>query len=421
MPQPASRHRAISDPLTSGRGVAPNRARSGSLRVLLLLVCLTAAVPLFAQGPPADEPNGDLSEAQRAFLAEPAAVDGGSAVTVPEHSVLCVDGDAEGYSCERVDLLAHLPLNTIGGGSGADLWGWTDPMTGKEYALMGLTNGTAFVDISDPEEPVHLGNLPTHTVNSTWRDIKTYGNYAYIVSEASGHGLQIFDLTELRSVTTPPVTFTETAHYPGFGRAHNVVLDEATGFAYAVGSRENSAPFEACSGGLHMIDLSNPTAPTFAGCFSADGYTHDAQCVVYHGTDSEHDGAEICFASNEDTLTIVDVTDKGSPQQLSRTSYTGVGYTHQGWLTEDHKYFLLDDELDESNFGHNTRTYIWDLADLEAPSVLGTYTGPVASSDHNQYVKGRYVYQANYKSGLRILSLDDVGSGSLTEVAHFDI
>lgn len=405
----------------------PWRRGAAPLVAALMLLALLPAAGL-AQGAAAElvagAEAGDLSAAQRALLADLAAVGDpaeGGATTVPEHAHPCVDGDAEGFPCQRVDLLAHLPLDTIGGGGGNDLWGWTDPKTGKEYALMGLTNGTAFVDISDPENPVYLGNLPTHTVDSTWRDIKTYQNWAYIVSEASGHGLQIFDLTKLRSVVSPPVTFVETGHYGGFGRAHNVVLDEETGFAYAVGSRESTAPFEACAGGLHMIDLSVPTAPTFAGCFSSDGYTHDAQCVVYHGPDTEHDGAEICFASNEDTLTIVDVSDKGNPLQLSRTPYAGAGYTHQGWLTEDHAYFLLDDELDESNFGHNTRTYIWDLTDLETPTVLDTYTGPVPSSDHNQYVKDGYAYQANYRSGLRILSLEDVAAGVLTEVAFFDI
>ncbi len=326
----------------------------------------------------------------------------------------CVDGFAGPYPCERVDLAAHLPLSAIGGGSGTDVWGWTDPLTGSEYALMGRSNGTAFVDVTDPENPVYLGNLPTHTFATSWRDIKVHQNHAYVVADlAGGHGLQVFDLTELRAVANPPVTFSETAHYAGFGSAHNVVINEQSGFAYAVGGD--------CSGGLHMIDLQDPLAPQFAGCFADDGYTHDAQCVDYAGPDPDHAGREICFNSNEDTLTIVDVTDKSAPAQLSRTTYAGSGYAHQGWLTDDHAYFLLDDELDESSFGHNTRTRIWDVRDLDAPLVIGAYDGPLPSIDHNQYVHDGYLYQANYTSGLRILDLDDVAAGSLVEVAHFDI
>ena len=170
-----------------------------------------------------------------------------------------------------------------------------------------------------------------------------------------------------------------------------------------------------------MVDIRTPTVPTLAGCFSSDGYTHDAQCVVYNGPDVAHVGQEICFNSNEDTMTIVDVTNKSAPIQLSRTGYSGDGYTHQAWLTEDQRYLLVDDELDESNFGHNTYTYVWDVADLEAPLLLGHFTSPTPAIDHNQYVKNNVVFQANYRSGLRILRLDDLANAQLSQVGYFDI
>ena len=138
--------------------------------------------------------------------------------------------------------------------------------------------------------------------------------------------------------------------------------------------------------------------------------------------DTAHQGKEICFNSNEDTITIVDVTDKANPVQLSRTGYAGVGYTHQGWLTEDQAHFLLDDELDERDFGHPTRTRIFDVSDLDSPLVAGYFDNPNTSAiDHNQYVKGNLAYQANYRSGLRILEASNVAGGILSEVAYFDI
>jgi choice-of-anchor B domain-containing protein len=226
--------------------------------------------------------------------------------------------------------------------------------------------------------------------------------------------MQVFDLTELRSVITPPETFAETAHYSVFGSAHNIVINEDSGFAYGVGTN-------TCSGGLHMVNIQNPLLPTNAGCFSSDGYTHDAQCVNYVGPDPDHQGAEVCFNANEDTLTIVDVTNKTAPAQLSRTGYSGSGYTHQGWVTPDHAYFLLDDELDESSFGHNTRTRVWDITDLDAPVLIGFDVGTTPAIDHNQYVHQGYTYQANYRSGLRILDLTGIATASLTEAAFFDI
>jgi choice-of-anchor B domain-containing protein len=294
------------------------------------------------------------------------------------------------------------------------VWGWTDPETGREYALLGLDTGTAFVDVSEPDAPVYVGFLRTQTSNSLWRSIKVYADHAFIVSEAPGHGMQVFSLARLRGVTAPPEIFTPDVRYGVFGRAHNVVVNEDTGFAYAVGTNNT------CSGGLHMVDVRTPLAPVFAGCYAADGYTHDAQCVVYSGPDVEHFGREVCFASNEDTLTVVDVTEKAAPIQLSRTGYAGRGYTHQGWLTPDHVYFLLDDELDEGRWGHPTRTYVWDVSDLDGPVLVGFHDAPTASTDHNQFVRGSYVFQANYTSGLRVLRLGDLSQLELTEVASFD-
>jgi len=325
----------------------------------------------------------------------------------------CIGGMAGIYPCSNIDLLAYMPLGTIGGGNGNDSWGWTG-CGNREFALMGRSSGTSFVEITDPVNPVYLGNLPTQTSNSTWRDIKTYNDYAFIVSEASGHGMQVFDLSQLCNVPNPPVTFSNSAHYNGFSNAHNIVINEDSGYAYGVGTN-------TCSGGLHMVNIQNPLSPTNAGCFSTDGYTHDAQCVIYDGPDIQHQGEEICFNANEDTLTIVDVTNKATPIQLSRTPYAGSGYTHQGWLTEDQAYFLLDDELDELDFGHNTRTYIWDIADIDNPVLIGNFTADVAAIDHNQYVKGNYAFQANYRAGLRILDITDVANANLFEEAYFDI
>ena len=348
-------------------------------------------------------------EVARAFLADAQPAQELEAQT----GTACTDGAAGGYPCSNVDLMSFLPLADIGGGKGNDVWGWTDPLTGREYALMGRTTGTSFVDITDAANPVYLGNLPTTRFSSTWRDIKVYADHAFVVSESRNHGMQVFDLRRLRNVTSPPVTFSADAHYSGFATAHNIAINEQSGFAYAVGTN-------TCSGGLHIVDLRAPTSPTQAGCYSGDGYTHDVQCVIYAGPDATRTGRELCFASNEDTLTVVDVTTKSAPVLLARVPYEGASYTHQGWLTDDQRYFLIDDELDEGK-GFNTRTYVFDVANPGAPIHIGTYVGTNPAIDHNQYIVGSYSYQANYRSGLRILDITGVGSAQLAEAAYFDI
>ncbi len=337
----------------------------------------------------------------------------------------CDDSGMAGiYPCQSIDLMSQVPLTDMGGTentSGNDIWGWTDPETNKEYALMGMSNGTAFVDVSDPKNPIYLGHLPVikdsskpfSSGNSIWRDIKTYSNHAYIVSESSAYGMQVFDLTQLRDLTEIPQTFTHSYHYSEFGRAHNIVINESSGFAYAVGT-------STCGGGLHMIDLQDPVLPISAGCFSSGRRTHDAQCVTYIGPDTEHQNQEICFDADGGAIIIVDVTDKNAPNQISEMNYEGRGFAHQSWLTDDHHYMLSNDELDEENFGHNTRTYIWDLSDLELPVLMGYYEGPNKSIDHNIYIKGKLAYLTNYSSGLRIVDISDIGNANLQEIASFD-
>ncbi len=351
----------------------------------------------------------------------------GSAATLSNEP--CVSGFAAGFPCRDVDLLSYVSRENlqIPGGSLNDVWGWTDAQTGREYALVGLSSGTAFLDVTDPLTPEYLGSLPTQTEHSSWRDIKVYGNYAVVVSEATGHGMQVFDLTQLRSVTVKPITFSPTALYSGVGSSHNVFVNESTGYAYAVGSRGGTQP---CGLGLHMVDVRNPEQPTFAGCFNHGGtglrnraYTHDVQCVLYEGPDPDYVDREICFGSNETAVSIADVTDKSAPVAISTATYpiaeAGNSYVHQGWLTEDHRYFLQDDELDERNgFVARTTTRIWDVADLDQPVLLTEYQGPTGSIDHNLYVMGTWAYMANYRSGLRVVDLSDIMNP--LEIAFFD-
>lgn len=342
--------------------------------------------------------------------------------------VRCVNGNAAGFSCEGVDLAAYLPVEAVGGPRGGrvnDLWGWTDPATGREYAVVGRTDGTAFLDVTDPAFPAFLGDLPLPDSArvSWWRDVKVYADHAFIVADNAGpHGMQIFDLRELRRVRSR-ARFTETAHYGGIASAHNIAINEETGFAYVAGANGDG---ETCGGGLHMIDVREPTRPAFAGCFAdagdgqpGTGYTHDAQCVVYGGPDARYAGREICMAANVTALVIADVTDKANPVALARTTYPGAAVVHQGWLSEDQRYFFQDDELDELAGGTDrTRTLVWDLRDLTDPILAAEYLGPSTSSDHNLYVRGHYMYQANYLSGLRVVDVSRPESP--VEVGHFD-
>jgi choice-of-anchor B domain-containing protein len=342
--------------------------------------------------------------------------------------VRCTSGRAELFECGGVELQGFLPISDIGGERGVnlnDIWGWTDPTNGREYALVGRTNGTSFVDVTDPTRPRYLGDLPmTEGARANaWRDIKVYKDHAFIVADGAGkHGMQVFDLTQLRNVREPKM-FTATTLYENIFSAHNIVINEATGVAFAVGSNGGG---ETCGGGLHMIDIREPKNPTFFGCFAdpqtglqRTGYSHDAQCVVYKGPHAKYQGREICFGSNETHISIADVTDRKNPIAVGRAAYPNVSYSHQGWLTEDQRFFYMDDEGDELEGSvPRTRTIIWDVTDLEDPQVAGEFLGVTAATDHNLYIVGDTMYQSNYRSGLRVIDISDRKNPK--EIGFFD-
>ncbi len=333
--------------------------------------------------------------------------------TIVSAQTPCDNGMAGSYPCNGYDLQSHLNISDFNASSGNDSWGWTDPQDGKEYVLFGVDNGTAFIDISDPVNPIYLGKLPTHTTSSSWRDVKVYNNYAFVVSEANGHGMQIFDLTRLRNVVNPPVTFTEDAHYDGFGRAHNIVINEDTGYAYGVGT-------DTYNGGAHFINIQDPLNPIGEGGYSGSNYTHDAQVLIYNGPDADYIGQELYIGANENHVAIVNVTNKNNPQLIASATYTSDAYTHQGWFTEDQKYFIVGDELDEQNYGFNTKTIVLDFTDLDNPQFSSEYFGTTPAIDHNGYTKGNDYYIANYTAGMRVLDISDIDNGNISEKGYFD-
>ena len=331
---------------------------------------------------------------------------------------VCENGFAGEYPCNDYNLLSHFNLDELAGSGteGNDSWGWTDPETNKEYALMGTNKGIVFIDITDPSNTLILGILETATVNSSWRDVKVYNSHAFIVSEAASHGMQVFDLKRLRNVLNPPETFLVDTHFTEFGRAHNIVINEDSGYAYIVGGSRSTI----YGGGPIFVNIQDPLNPIIEGGFSEGGYSHDAQVITYTGPDTDYTDKEILIGSNENEIVIADVTDKTNPLVISTISYANVKYAHQGWFTEDLKYFILGDELDELRLGNKTRSIIFDFTDLDNPVYHFDYLGTTNAIDHNGYVKDNIYYQANYTAGVRMIDVSTVANKVFSEVGYFD-
>ena len=402
--------------LTANQGRGANiRNRGDVMRLRLAFVALAVlATNVVLLGPSVANPT--IHEEKMEQWGKVAA-EASSQNVVSDGFTPCVDGMAGEYPCEGIDMMSRISLAELGSAFINDIWGWIDPLTGIDYALIGGSEGVWIVDISSPSNPDIVGMLPTHTSagGDFWRDIKVYENHMYVGSENTGHGIQIFDLTQVRGVTGDPVTFTATNRYTGVGNSHNIHINEDTGYLYIIGS-------STCSGGLHMVDISTPASPVFAGCFADHGYVHDTQCVIYEGPDADHRGKEICFNSNPsggNNVSIVDVSDKANPVALSRMTYGNSGYSHQGWLTNDQRFFLHGDELDEVGHGITTTTRVWAVRDLDNPVVANVFTNGRTSIDHNLYTEGNVAYASNYTSGLRVFDIRNIPS--VTERLFFDV
>ena len=342
----------------------------------------------------------------------------------------CINGMAGDNPCHNIDRVSHLPLSVFSSNptSANDIWGFVDLNTQREYALIGLNNGTSIVDVSDAANPQEIGHISAAL--STWRDIKVYqyfdqGDqrykaYAYITTEAN-QGLQVVDLNDLPNSVSLAAT-----RNGDFLAAHNVYLantDYATGTAlegmtpylYVSGSNR--------SGGVFLTyELSNPLAPQLVSQGSS-GYVHDATTLVIDDERTAncapgHNPCEILVDFNENTVDIWDMTDKTAPFLISKTSYPNVGYVHSGWWSADKMTVFVQDELDERDNGLRTTLRAMDISDLTAPCVSNIYTGPTNAIDHNGFSKGNYYYMSNYRRGLTVLDVSDVSS--IHEVAFFD-
>ncbi|HNO78721.1 MAG TPA: choice-of-anchor B family protein [Phycisphaerae bacterium] len=308
--------------------------------------------------------------------------------------VLTVQQALGQFQSLNVSQHAWLDLADLTAGAGCDSWGYVS-QSGREYALMGVTTKLIVVEITDPVNPVIVGSVGHST--SDWCDVKTFGDYAYVVNESSG-GVDVIDLSDVDNGNVTLVTRLTTS---GVSSSHNVAINTDSGYLYLVGANING-------GAPVAFDLNvNPVNPPEAGRWTGTGaaYHHDAHIVNY--TSGPYAGREILFGFSEGRgVDILDVTDKGNMFLLSRTSYPGVDYCHQGWTTPDRKFLYVNDELDEGDPGvPTTRTLIFNIEDLSSPQFVGTFTTGEQSRDHNLYIDECVMFEANYSSGLRVVNI----------------
>ncbi len=334
----------------------------------------------------------------------------------------CTGGFAAGLPCSNVDLLSHVGFTDISTtpSVGNDIWGFVDLNTGREYAIVGFNIGTAVFDVSDAENPLEVGFIDGQ--DAVWRDIKVYQffdpaadrwkAYAFVTTDGSTDGLFVIDMTGL------PHSIQRVSYASDITRAHNVYAtntDFGTGLALTddvpalivAGATSNG------NGRFRTYSLADPESPTLVPGGLGTGYMHDAASMLIDDPRKDSqcvnagDYCQLLLDFNENTFEIWDVTNAGTPVQLSSTPYPNVGYVHSGWWSEDKQYVFVHDELDERNSNLPTTLRVFLVSDLTSPTLAATWTGPTNAIDHNGFVRGNRYYMSNYSRGLTILDITD--------------
>jgi len=275
-----------------------------------------------------------------------------------------------------------------------DIWGYVAP-DGTEYALVGAANGTSIVSLADPANPVEVAYITGD--NSTWRDIKTWGEFAYVTCDTGDDGLAIIDLSDLPNSASA----TYITEVPGFGTlntCHNIYIDEF-GYAYLAGCDKNQ-------GGMLIYDcFTDPANPAFVAA-GPNEYSHDVYTLANKMYSSE---------INIGVFTIYDVSDKDNIITLGSQT-TPFAFTHNTWLSKDSTVLFTTDETANAPIGSYDITDPTDIQFLDAYAPFETLGDGVIP--HNVHVWENWLIVSYYTDGCIII--DATHPDNLVEVGNFD-
>lgn len=349
-------------------------------------------------------------------------------------NLACENGKAGNFPCKNIDLLAHMPLSSFSTKPNAanDIWGHTDLNNQNEYAIIGVTDGIAVVNVTDPSNPVEVGTI--NGKNTSWRDIKVYQYfddklnlwraYAYATIDSASDNITVIDLNHLPNAISlveknKAVQQAHNVYISNVDHTLNTALPGMTPTLQIIGSNE------AYSGAFHSYSLTNPEKIVALDKASAgEGYTHDGASITItddrKNSDCQSKGSSctVFIDFNENEMKLWNISDPNKSSMLGKVTYANVAYTHSGWASEDQKYIFLHDELDESRHNLNTTVRVFSIDNLKTPTQVATWSGPTKAIDHNGFVRGNRYYMSNYERGLTVLDISDAKNPK--EIGFFD-
>lgn len=349
----------------------------------------------------------------------------------------CINNVAGDFECNNIDLLAHFPLGDFSSSPRAanDIWGHVDLNNGDEYAIIGLDNGVAVVNVTNPKEPVEVGTITGKT--DIWRDVKVYQYfdetlnlwraYAYATLDGSTEYVTVIDLNHLpHSINlvqrNKAVTQAHNVYISNIDHTLNIALPGTTPSLQLIGANTFSGAFQSYS-------LAEPENISLLTSKSAgSGYTHDGASLLISdnrkATDcqSNTETCSVFIDFNEKEMKLWNISDASNSKLLGTVEYNDVSkenmYVHSGWGSEDKQFIFVQDEFDEYKGGLNSTVRIFSISDLNNPEQVGQWTGPTKAIDHNGFVRGNRYYMSNYERGLTVLDISEPTTP--VEIGFFD-
>lgn len=277
------------------------------------------------------------------------------------------------------------------------LWGYAAP-NGREYAILGCNNGTAFIDITDTANIHEVDFVPG--VASNWREMKVFSSYAYVVSEGTNSALQIIALQYLPD----SVSLVATYSYPGYTKTHTI--QQSGPYLYLNGG--NNTQGGSDPGGLTVLDITNPTSPVKRGSWS-NFYVHDCRVV-----------ADTIYACNiydpPGTISVISAINKNALTTVNSWQNNPNPFPHNCALPNNRKYIYTTDETSSPN----GKLKVWDKSNLANVTLVTTWqpTSITTAIVHNVEIYNNLAVIAHYTAGIRIL--DITNPASPMEIAWFD-
>ncbi|NND07444.1 MAG: choice-of-anchor B family protein [Saprospiraceae bacterium] len=297
----------------------------------------------------------------------------------------------------HLELLSNPPSNCTSGFN--DVWGFQHS-NGTNYALLGTKCGTEIYALTDPSNPQHIIEIPG--AFGTWRDIKNFGDYIYVVADQGNAGLQIIDMTN-----PDPAGIKYWSYYPkvegiSLARAHNLYID-SQGLIYLAGAN-------IYGGGVLIFDAStHDSLPPLIGkglrIYAHDVYVNEARDLMITSDIYSGDFKVHTLDRQPDTVSIINTV----------SQETGFTFTHNTWTTDDGDVVFTTDERSGAS------VEVYDISDLDEILFLDSYaplTAPGNTLPHNVHLKGNHLVVSYYSEGIKILDVSR--PHNIVEVGSYD-